>query len=656
MFHDLLSSFCCLATIGILLLGMQRVSAEDLWLIPQPKELTRQEGALSLLPNGRIFLPQPVETPEFLAAQRLRDAIRSTTGFAYQLDRLGRDTQPRAGDIVLTVASTRPEDQIERDTYTLAIGDRVAEVHGHGAEGLFYGIQTLVQIVNQSGSSLPRLSITDSPDFPNRGVYHDVSRGKVPKLETLKWMVDYLSAMKVNQFQLYIEHPYMFRFNPAIAQNPDGLTAEEILELQKYCQDRRVLFVPSLQSFGHMAGVFALPEYRHLADVDLPGTWAEMTWNQRMHGATIDISNPEALEILKMMHDEYLPLFDAPFVNVCADETYDLGKGKTTALAEQRGGAGVLYLDHIKWLNELSKSYGKRMMFWGDIVKQHPTLVPEIPKDTILLNWGYSANTDFESCKLFADAGLDFYVCPGTSGWRRVMNDVNNADLNIRRYAEAGHRHGAIGLLNTDWGDHGHFNHLAGSLHGFALGASMSWNVNTPEQEQFDAAWNHQMFGSADRAVIQNMRDQSVPNGTWTAFFWPIEAEESLRSWYVIPEEGADQLIREGQNGVRLYESMLARGIGERWIVEELLNASRMNVLVGRRTHLRRAIVTNAGSPNGELAAELIVFARDVEAFFPEYERLWRNRSKESDLGDIRRWFVDVPRESREIAGRLHGS
>jgi len=651
MMHDSLTLVLAILSLGFALFGMQRAVADELWLIPEPKETTRGEGHLPLLPDGRIFLPQPVETPEFLAAERLRDTIHGASGLMYQLDRLGRGQQPRRGDIVLTLSGSTPDDPIERDSYTINIGDRIAEVSADAPEGLFYGIQTLIQIADQSGSRLPQLSITDSPDFAFRGLHHDVSRGKVPTLETMKWVVDYLAMYKMNQYQLYVEHPYMFRFNPAIAQNPDGLTADEILQLQKYCQDRRIDFVPSLQSFGHMAGVLSLPEYRHLADVELPGPWEELNWNQRMRGATIDMSNPDALALLELMHAEYLPLFDSEFVNMSADETYDLGEGKTKEMAEERG-KGRLYLDHIEWLNELAKSHGKRMMFWGDIVKQHPDLVPDIPKDTILLNWGYSANTDFESSELFANAGLDFFVCPGTSGWRRVLNDLNNADLNIRRYADAGHRHGAIGLLNTDWGDHGHFNYLAGSLHGFALGAAVAWNVNTPERDEFDAAWSYHIFGSAEREAIGNLREQVVSHGTWTSFYWPLEPDDRMARWYVIPTESADRLITEGEKGVRLFERYLARGIGERWIVEELLNASRMNILVGRRAHIRNEFEEGEGAVSEDLAARMRELADDVEAFFPEYERLWRNSNKESDLGDIRKAIRRVIDEMRAIADR----
>src|SRR5690606_22421442 len=121
--------------------------------------------------------------------------------------------------------------------------------------------------------------------------------------------------MKVNMFQLYIEHPFMFRFNPEIAHIDDGLTSEDILRLQQYCKDRRIDFVPSLQSFGHMAGVFTVEEYRHLADVEMEKSWEEASWTERMRGATIDTSNPEARALLEQMWDEYVALFDSDFVN-----------------------------------------------------------------------------------------------------------------------------------------------------------------------------------------------------------------------------------------------------------------------------------------------------------------------------------------------------
>ena len=103
-----------------------------------------------------------------------------------------------------------------------------------------------------------------------------------------------------------------------------------------------------------------------------------------------------------------------------------------------REGLGRPYLEHVRWLDELCRRHGKGMMFWSDIIRKSPELIGQIPQDAVVLNWAYDADSDYDSTALFRDAGLCTYVCPGTSGWNRLVNDINNADLNIRRSAAAG--------------------------------------------------------------------------------------------------------------------------------------------------------------------------------------------------------------------------
>src|ERR1700722_1905608 len=97
------------------------------------------------------------------------------------------------------------------------------------------------------------------------------------------------------------------------------------------------------------------------------------------------------------------------------------------------------------------------MMFWGDIIIHQPDLIGELPNDVIALEWGYEADHPFDKeGKCFADAGVPYYVCPGTSGWCSIAGRTDNAMCNLKSAAENGLRHGAVGYLNTDWGDHGH--------------------------------------------------------------------------------------------------------------------------------------------------------------------------------------------------------
>ncbi len=107
-----------------------------------------------------------------------------------------------------------------------------------------------------------------------------------------------------------------------------------------------------------------------------------------------------------------------------------------------------------------------------------------MPKDSIALNWGYEAGHPFaREAELFAKAGLPFYVCPGTSTWMTLIGRHDNALANLREAAKAGRAHGAVGFLNTDWGDGGHPQPLAVSCLPYLAGAALSWCARSFDEE-----------------------------------------------------------------------------------------------------------------------------------------------------------------------------
>ncbi len=620
-------------------------SIEPLMILPQPKSFIPADGTFPLTDETPLILPENMSEPERLAASAFVYWCEDTFGVSPKVQNTG--TPP----VILEIRNDPVTEGPAKDGYVLSISPEEVRVTGNSDSGLYYGIVTLTQIAQQQSKPLlPCLTMTDEPDFEFRGFYHDVTRGKVPTLDTLKRIADYLADHKANQLQLYVEHTFAFSFDPEIAQNPDGLTAEEIRELDRYCADRHIDLVPSLQAFGHMAGVLSLPQYRHLADVELEGEWSDLTWYQRMKGATIDVSNPEALALLERMLGEFLPLFDSQYVNVCADETYDLGKGKTAGLAEEMG-KGRLYLQHIAWLNEVCKSHGKRMMFWGDIVKQHEDLIPEIPTDTILLNWGYRYNSDFDSCALFREAGVDFYVCPGTSGWNEILNRIDNAELNIRRYIDAGRKYGAMGVLNTDWGDHGHYNLLAGSWHGAALGAALSWNGAT-DQQTFDRFWSRRMFNVDSTKPADLLRATAFDRetyGSWRTFYQPFSEYKHVEKK---TDEYAGQLKEQSEKSVEYFESLGANNQGDATDLAEYVHMCRMMGLCGEKIQLVRAVHETGDATNPGLAQRFEVFAIELESLYDEYEELWRARNKESELGDIRTAIENLIIEAQTLSSK----
>ncbi|MCF7855331.1 MAG: family 20 glycosylhydrolase [Candidatus Pacebacteria bacterium] len=435
-------------------------------LIPEPKECHESPGNFSLPRSGSIAVS---DWTLFPFAEDIRDLLGKRTEIAL--------ATPGIEDI-LAIGVT---EDLRPDEYRLDITASGMRIEGQNPRAVFYALQTLKQIIAQSPKrKLPLVSITDWPDFAYRGVYYDVCRGRVPKLSRLEQMAEVLAHYKINQLQLYIEHTFRFRRHPDIGKDADPLSAEDIMSLDSVCRRNHIELVPSLASFGHMATVLKHKQYHHLAEDWGNGKYLDPeAENHRILKAwSLAPANPEVYDFLDELFAEYLPCFSSPRFNVCCDETWDLGLGQSYELA-QKIGKGQLYLNHILKLNELAKKYGKRIQMWGDIVRNYPELIEDIPKDITVLDWGYEADMTFDRVKDFVDTGLDTYVCPSVSGYRALFPRLPESCANIAGWAAAGRKHGATGLLNTDWGDGGHFNFTECAWFGYLFGAEQAWNADS---------------------------------------------------------------------------------------------------------------------------------------------------------------------------------
>ena len=304
----------------------------------------------------------------------------------------------------------------------------------------------------------------------------DISRNKVPTMETLCGLVDRLAGWKINQLQLYTEHTFAYSGHETVWQGADPLTAQEIRELDRYCRDRFVELVPNQNSFGHFHRWLIHDPYRELAEcpqgVDHP-------FSDQREPFSLCAVDPKSLALLEDLYDQLLPSFSSRLLNVGLDETFDLGLGRSASACKEKGKERV-YLEYLQAIHRLLAARGSRMQFWGDIILEHPELIAELPRDVIPLAWGYEADYPFaEHSRRFAASGLDYYVCPGTSSWNSLAGRARNALHNLGRAAVAGSGADAAGYLITDWGDFGHLQPLPVSYLGFMAGAAFCWNAGT---------------------------------------------------------------------------------------------------------------------------------------------------------------------------------
>jgi hypothetical protein len=495
-------------------------------LLPMPRQLTISEGMHRLGTGKRIVLSGAPARELLFSAERLAAALTATAKLEWSpaATAFGPPSEVGAQLVVDPLQVAQPQG------YRLSITPDSIQVVGHDAAGLFYGVCTLIQVIEQSATTtpdgtpmteilhpvhppegaptrddmpqmgslaVPCLSITDYPDFATRGLMLDISRDKVPTLETLLALVDLLASWKINQLQLYMEHTFTYRRHPLVWAEASPLSEADILRLDAYCRRRYVELVPNQNSFGHMHRWLHHDPYRPLAEVP---DYSEKKWWG--HGPfSLCPLDPRSLQLLQELYDELLPNFSSRQFNVGADETFDLGTGRSKAECDRRG-TGRVYLDFLLQIYRDVARRGYRMQFWGDIIVKHPELIPELPKDLIALEWGYEATHPFaERSAQFAHAGVPFYVCPGTSTWNTVAGRTDNALGNLRSAAEHGLAHGAVGYLNTDWGDNGHWQFLPVSYLGYAYGAGVSWCLEANRALDLPAALNAFAFRDPSGAM-----------------------------------------------------------------------------------------------------------------------------------------------------------
>jgi hypothetical protein len=538
--------------------------------------------------------------------------------------------------LVLRVAS---ENVTHPQGYELDVTPDSILIEAHDEAGVFYGICSLIQILESCAphaphSTLPALRITDWPDFPVRGVMLDVSRDKVPTLDTLLALVDMLAGWKINQLQLYTEHTFAYRNHPEVWANASPFTGQDILELDAYCRQRYIELVPNQNSFGHMHRWLTHPRYAPLAEV----TEGYMTpWGEHKDGPfSLCPGDPGSLELVRSLYDELLPHFSSRMFNVNCDETFDLGQGRTKDDCERRG-AGRVYLDYLLKLHKQVTARGKTMQFWGDMIVQHPDLIPELPRDSIALEWGYEADHPFdEHGAHFAAAGLSFYVCPGTSSWCSIAGRTENALGNLLNAAENGRMHGATGYLITDWGDDGHWQVLPVSFLGLAMGAAYSWALDANRDMDVPRAVSLHAFRDPtgvmgrvayDLGNVYRAVGLELPNAS--ALFWILQQPlPQVRAALGVPPAALRRTLKVIDRAMRGLEKARMDRPDAALIVQEHELTARL-----LRHACRRGLLALEHNP-AKVTVLCRALDRDMRQIIHDYTRAWLKRNRPGGLTD----------------------
>lgn len=425
-------------------------------------------------------------------------------------------SEPAGAEVVWTDDAGLPPEGFR----VVAGPDGVTVAHA-GAAGRRHAEGLLAQLRAEHDGGLPCFEAEDHPAFAVRGFMLDVSRDRVPTRQTLTRIVDLLALARFNHLQLYVEHTFAYAGEDEVWGDASPLTPDDLRWLDECCSAVGIELVANQNTFGHMERWLKHPSHIHRAECPdgfelVPG----FSLPPMMLAPTVDNA-----AFAQALVREQAGCLTSTTVNVGGDETFELGRGVSAEAVATRG-KGAVYAEHLGRIVGPLLAEGRRVLYWGDIARKNPELLATLPAgDLVALAWSYEApgdrpavppmlqsilddlgvdlNSDqgFDAVvEPFLEAGVPFWVCPGTSSWNSLVGRIDNATANILDAAVVGAEAGAHGFLLTDWGDNGHLQPPSVSFGPIAYAGAVAWCPETNATIDLPAVLDRFVF--ADSAGV----------------------------------------------------------------------------------------------------------------------------------------------------------
>lgn len=529
--------------------------------------------------------------------------------------------------------------------YIIVSNESRLYIQADSMQGLFYGIQTLIQLLNSNSNKelLPQIAIIDFPLLEIRGVSDDISRGQAATVENLKKFIKTLSHFKINHYYLvYMQDMFKFEDHPEIGKGRGRYSKEEIKDLFKFAKDHFVELVPIFQTIGHWENILHNEKYWQYGE--FPGS------------NSLNISNEEIYPLLENMIKDLSEVFKSEYFHIAADESWDVGKVASKDYIEKIG-IGKAYLNHYKKVYEIVKKYGyKKIVIYHDILCKYEEILDGLPKDMIVMYWKYNTKENHPLIEKIKNFKLPFIVSPSIIDYNRIFPSLARSEKNMTNLIKNGFKNGTIGEITSSWGDYNNKEIRENRFYGFIYSSQVGWNpIKGVNILHYWKSLITHFFGIYDESlfkVIKILRFIEVdkrlhirPTSYYTHFFGHPYNKQSSKYKKNLKTTKFESVIKDMDEIITICKDLETKVVRNK---ENLLNlafiAKHIKFYCKKRINSKKLVDFSPKRAKYEFKLQTIKeienLIKDLTSLLEEYELLWMSVAKEEGFESIKTKYL----------------
>jgi hexosaminidase len=473
-------------------------------IVPQPQKIELLQG--DGLPYGKLVV-----------LEKAGEFCRPVMGPI--LSRLTESNDDGSGKLTLILDKTGMA-PASPEGYVITVLNSDAEIVASGEAGLFYGCQTLEQLLEDARdfqTPVPACRITDAPALSYRAVQLDVKH-HLDHMNIYYESIDRLARYKINAVIFEVEDKLRFQRQPLVAA-PQSISIDEMAALTQYARERHIEITPLVQGLGHATFILKHEHYAPLRELPY-NRWAFCPLDEGTY---------------EVLFDLYADAIDATpgsrYLHIGGDEIGNIGLCPRCKPTAEKEGELSLNLYWLKRVCEFAEKNGRIPIFWDDMPlkaagvyrstwstevdagqaaqlweKGRPILeklISGFPKNCVYNRWNYSMARqpgNVLALEWYRDNGLQVLgaTAAQTGGCLFPIDDRDqgigsHGIAAIRSFSQLAAEKGIDGMFCTAWDDHSP--HMETYWRGFIAAAEYGWSPNGRTLDEYDLAYLQREYG-----------------------------------------------------------------------------------------------------------------------------------------------------------------